>query len=132
MDLTKWIGISYRDKGRGPGAYDCWGGIRAVLAEHGITLPDYADTYTAADDRASACAAVEAGLRDGWQRVERPRALDLLILNIARRPWHCGLMVGPTMFLHWPPQGTSRIERIDAPQWARRVEGYYRHESMQG
>jgi hypothetical protein len=95
-------------------------------------LPDYADAYTAADDRLSVASAVEAGLADGWERVERPRALDLLILRVAGRPWHCGLLVSPAQFIHAPPpdrqgrQLLSCIERLDSPHWARRIEGIYR------
>lgn len=52
-----WIGLPYQDKGRGP-AYDCWGLTRAVLAEHGMDLPDYADAYTHATDSASVSHAI--------------------------------------------------------------------------
>jgi cell wall-associated NlpC family hydrolase len=128
----KWIGRPYADKGRGP-AYDCWGLVRAVLqAEAGLVLPDYAAAYTRADDRLSVAAAVEAGLADGWERVEAQRALDLLILRVAGRPWHCGVIVAPGLFLHaMPPwrdgrQLLSCIERLDSPHWARRIEGIYR------
>lgn len=132
---ARYIGLPYRDKGRGPDAWDCWGGVRMVLADvFHVHLPDYADAYTCAADRGSVAAAVDAGLRDGWRRVERPREGDLLILRIAGRPWHCGLMVSARQFLHWPPPGRdgrqllSCIERVDAPLWARRIEGYYRHD----
>ena len=67
-----WIGLPYQDKGRGP-AYDCWGLARAVLAaEVGLDLPDYADAYTTACDRFSVARAVEQGLSDNWERVDRP------------------------------------------------------------
>lgn len=67
----QWIGLPYQDKGRGP-AYDCWGLVRAALSDAaGITLPDYSDTYTRAADHASVAHAVESGLQDGWERVER-------------------------------------------------------------
>lgn len=129
---SKWIGLPYEDKGRGP-AYDCWGLVRATLsAEAGIALPDYADAYTRADDRLSVAAAVESGLRDGWQLADRPQPFDLLILRIGGRPWHCGLIVAPGLFLHCPPpnakgqQILSCIERLDSPHWARRIEGFYR------
>lgn len=131
--IAEFIGLPYADKGRSREGVDCWGLCRLVLAEQGIAVPDYAETYTAACDRASASLAVEAGLADGWQRVDTPRPYDLVILNVALRPWHCGVMVSPDRFLHVPPPGRdgrqslSCVERIDAPQWSRRIEGYYRH-----
>ncbi|NMW24197.1 hypothetical protein HFP05_07300, partial [Rhodanobacter denitrificans] len=66
-------------------------------------------------------------LADGWQRTAQPRAGDLLILRIAMRPWHCGLMLNSAQFLHAAPNDSTVIERLDRPQWARRIEGIYRH-----
>lgn len=97
-----------------------------------MALPDYADAYTAANDRLSVASAVEAGLADGWEMVGRQQAFDLLILRIAGRPWHAGLIVTPGLFLHVPPpdklgrQLLSCIERLDSPHWSRRIEGIYR------
>lgn len=126
--VAPWIGLPFRDKGRGPDAYDCWGLVRAVLAaQFGIDLPDYAGAYTNAHDHASVAAAVDAGLTDGWTTVDDPRAGDLLVIKIADRPWHCGLMVTPDRFLHVPDKGTSCHERLDNVIWTRRIEGIYRH-----
>lgn len=126
--VLPWVGLPYADKGRGPLAYDCWGLVRAVLArEAAIPLPDYADAYSGACNRLSVAGAIEAGLADGWCVVTRPQAFDLLILRIAGRPWHCAVMVTSGMFLHAPPLNTSCIERVDSPQWAKRIEGVYRH-----
>lgn len=125
---AKWIGLPYADKGRGPDAWDCWGLVRGVMAaEAGLVLPDYGDTYTQASDHLSVAVAVESGLMQGWQRVTDARALDLLIIRIAGRPWHCGVIVARGLFLHVPPKSTSCIERLDSPTWARRIGGFYRH-----
>jgi cell wall-associated NlpC family hydrolase len=129
-----YIGLPYADKGRGPAAWDCWGGVRMVFAEvFGLHLPDYLDAYTRADDHTSVAAAITAGLADGWHRVARPVAGDLLILKIAQRPWHSGVLVSESQFLHWPPPGHdgrqtfSCLERLDSPHYARRIEGMYHH-----
>ena len=142
---SKWIGIPFADHGRGPDAFDCYGLVHAIYREQfGIALPDYADAYIDAHDHASVADAVQAGLRDGWTEIDRvhetPRCGDLLVIKIAARPWHCGLMVTPERFLHCPTQpdrrtgnemGTSCIERLDALIWRRRIEGIYRHASLQ-
>lgn len=132
--LLRFIGLPYADKGRGPVAYDCWGLCAAVYRDvYGLPLPDYADSYTSADDGDSVAAAVRAGLAD-WKPVQKPRAGDLLILRILGRPWHCAVMVDSVRFLHVPPPGRdgrqtlSCVERIDAAIWARRIEGFYRHD----
>ena len=128
-----YIGLPYAEKGRTREGADCWGGVRMVLREvFGHELPDYSGAYTEAKNHASVAQAVENGLAEGWQKVDRPQAGDLLILKIAGRPWHCAVMVNASQFLHWPPpdkrgrQLLSCIERLDSPQWSKRIEGIYR------
>lgn len=132
-EYAPFIGLPYADKGRDRTGVDCWGFIRLVYADvAGITLPDYGDAYTRPGDHASVADAVDAGLKHNWQRVDRPQALDLLILRIAGRPWHCAVMTTRDTFAHCPPPGRnghqsfSCIERLDNPQWAKRIEGFYR------
>lgn len=125
---AQWVGIPYKEKGRGPDGYDCWGVIQAIqLSVFHVDLPDYADTYRDGEDWEAIGAAVQAGLADGWQRTEQPRAGDLLILSIAARPWHCGMMLSSLHFLHAAPGDSTVIERLDTPRWARRIEGIYRY-----
>lgn len=133
--VAPYIGLPYAEKGRSREGADCWGGVRMVMQEvFGRVLPDYADAYASTKDHASVAAAIEAGLADGWRNVERTQEGDLLSLKMAGRPWHCAVMVNAMQFLHWPPpdkqgrQLRSCIERLDSPHWARRIEGFYRHE----
>lgn len=139
--VAAYVGLPFADKGRTYAGCDCWGLVRLVLAEQfGIALPDYSDAYVDAHDHDSVSAAVQAGLRDGWSQVEGARQCgDLLVIKIAARPWHCGLMVTPERFLHCPTQpdrrtgretGTSCIERLDNAMFRNRIEGIYRHASM--
>ena len=124
-----WGGIPYVDKGRGPDSYDCWGLICAIYRDQfGICLPSYDDTYRDGDDWTAIGTAVRAGLLEGWRRVVPPRAGDLLVLAIARRPWHCALMLDAVHFLHAAPGDSTVIDRLDSPRWARRIEGIYRHD----
>lgn len=132
----RYIGLPYADKGRGPDAWDCWGGVRMVMSDvFGLNdLPDYREAYATAADFESVSAAIAAGLADGWSLAEKPREGDLLSLKIGGRPWHCGVMVNVRQFLHWPPpdkhgrQLLSCIERLDAPHWSRRIDGIYRRD----
>ena len=139
MIVPEWagpyMGLPYRDKGRTREGFDCWGLVRQVLLDvAGLELPDYSGAYASAQDGASVAAAVAAGLRDGWQQVPDPRPLDLLILRVAGRPWHCAIMVNATMFLHVPPPREdglaidSCVERLDSPVWSSRIVGLYRRE----
>lgn len=123
-----YVGIPYVNKGRDRRGIDCWGIVRLVLGEvFHVQLPSYDDTYRDGEDWEAIGHAVRAGLLDGWQRTEQPRAGDLLILRIAMRPWHCALMLDSMHFLHAAPGDSTVIERLDTPRWARRIEGIYRH-----
>lgn len=123
-----YVGIPYLDKGRDRAGIDCWGIVRLVLGEvFHVDLPSYAETYRDGDDWQAIGDAVRAGLLDGWERTEQPRGGDLLVLSIAKRPWHCALMLDSLHFLHANPGDSTVIERLDTPRWARRIEGIYRH-----
>lgn len=126
--LADFVGKPFADHGRSDDGLDCYGGVRAVLSAcAGIHLPDYGDGYADCADHDGIAACIRAGLLQGWQRVSDPRLYDVVVFNITGQPRHIGLMVGPTKFLHWPENGTSRIERIDDRMWHKRIEGIYRH-----
>lgn len=123
-----YVGIPYADKGRTRAGIDCWGIVRLVLGEvFNTQLPDYAALYANGEDWPAISAAIHAGLADGWQRTQQPQAGDLLILSIATRPWHCGVMLNSLQFLHAAPGDFTVIERLDTPRWANRIQGIYHH-----
>lgn len=125
MNLRPYLGLPYADHGRGDG-FDCWGLIRHVLGrEYGMTLPDYGDRYAAATDKGSVAVAIRDGLVEGWSRIPGPQTGALVIFNILAKPWHVGLVVGRDRFLHMPAKGISCVERLSAPCWSSRIEGFY-------
>lgn len=126
--LNKYIGIPYQDKGRDFNGIDCYGLIYLIYnTEFNIKLPHYLDSYSSADDKETASKAVIQGLTDGWERVEKPKFGDMVVLNIMARPWHCGLMVHESMFVHAPVRALVSMERLDRPIWTKRLNGFYRH-----
>lgn len=123
-----YVGIPYADKGRTRAGLDCWGLVRLVYREvFHAELPDYGERYRDGEDWSAIGTAVRLGLQEGWQRTQQPREGDLLILSIAQRPWHCGVMLSSTRFLHAAPGDAVVCERLDTPRWARRIEGIYHH-----
>jgi cell wall-associated NlpC family hydrolase len=124
-----YIGLPYVDKGRTREGVDCWGLVRLVLADvFHVNLPDYSGAYRDGDDWGGIAHAVRAGLAEGpWVKTQQPRAGDLLILKIADRPWHCGVMLSSTRFLHAKPGDSVVHEPLDTPRWSNRIEGIYRH-----
>lgn len=99
---------------------DCYALVRAVLASAGIDVPDY--RYPAGP---TGRAAFVESVRDRWQPVERPKPLDVVLLNIAGHPRHVGVVVGRGRMLHTTSQlGRSRIEPYDDGRHS--VAGFYR------
>jgi cell wall-associated NlpC family hydrolase len=66
--VSGWIGLPWADRGRGPQAYDCWGLVRAVLAEQfALEVPDFSQKY--GRSRSASAASVIDAERLDWQRV---------------------------------------------------------------
>lgn len=124
----RYVGIRYVDKGRTAAGLDCWGLVLAVYRDqYGRTLPDHADHYRDGEDWPAIARTVAAERAAGWLRTEQPREGDVVVLNIAKRPWHCGVMLGSLAFLHAAPGDSVVWDRLDHGRWAKRIEGIYRH-----
>ena len=131
MNLDPYIGIPFAEHGRSLAGCDCYGLVWLVLRDvFGQELPDYVTAYSSSNDQASVAQAIRDGLRTAWEPLQAPRTGALVVLKIAGRPWHCGLVVTPELFLHQPDTDLSRIERLNRPAWARRVLGYWWHVGM--
>jgi len=126
--FSDFVGVPWKERGRGPEAFDCWGLAGAVyLAGLGIELPSLADQYASAKDKEALDRLID-GQREPWTAVTRGRAFDLVLMR--ERPWHVGIVTRPGFMLHMPAGGTSVIEPYTTGRHACRVEGIYRHESQ--
>jgi cell wall-associated NlpC family hydrolase len=127
--VESYVGLEFGDHGRGP-TYDCWGLVKTVLREqYGVTAPDFGTDYTHTEDRDTVVGAFGARATDEWVKVEDCQEGDVIILTIAGKPMHCGIVIGPRQMLHIRPSVGSCIESYDRPIWQRRIEGFYRHRS---
>lgn len=134
----RYLGAPYGD---GDGEFRCWELLRAVYSDVlGVDLPSYSyDPY----DRESLARLIRSKLVS-WREVSPgdARAGDAVLLWVAKPsiPSHVGLYLGSGEMLH-TMEGFARdgqapspigavIERVDAGRWAKRVSGYYRHESQ--
>ena len=123
--VDAWIGLPFALRGRGPGAYDCYGLVRAVLRErHGHDLPSWDEYDDLADVRALRSVVEDA--RGRFEPVEFPEEGDAILLRSHGDPVHCGLVVAQGWFLHTRRGIGSALERWTSPRWAARVEGFYR------
>jgi cell wall-associated NlpC family hydrolase len=132
--VDRYVNIPFQDKGRSLAGCDCYGLLALILREQfSVELPSYVGAYASAYEMEETASLIAGRLpADGWRRVtDRPRPGDGVVLRLLNRPWHVGVMVTATDFVHvFEDQGVSAIERLDSPRWARRVVGVYRHEAL--
>jgi cell wall-associated NlpC family hydrolase len=131
MNVDRFVGLPWQDRGRTAAGVDCWGLVRLVYAgELGIDLPDHAGDYVDTGDRGAILPLVEDARADWWPVRTVARAGDLVLMRQA--PWHVGVVVGRGRMLHIPEGGTSCIEPYETGRWGNRVEDIYRHRETIG
>jgi cell wall-associated NlpC family hydrolase len=128
--FDRFVGIPYRDHGRGFDGCDCWGLVRLVFREtRGVDLPSFADGYVCASD-AKAVADLIAGRLQPWD--ELPPGVettgDVLLMRRGSSACHVGLVVEPGKVLHVSADSiASRVERYRNGLRGHRVVGRYRY-----
>jgi probable lipoprotein NlpC len=127
----KYVGLPFKDGGRDRDGLDCYGALALIYREEfAITLPTYEGAYVSAHERDEVAALLAQRIpADAWTPVTgSPRVGDAVVFRVLNQPWHVGVMVSPTEFLHVEAaQGTATIERLDSFRWARRRHAVYRH-----
>ena len=102
MDLSAFVGIPWLERGRDRDGCDCWGLLAMVYREQlGVALPSYRDDYQTLADADSVVSLIE-GHMGPWREVEagQERAGDALLMTIAGRPRHVGVIATPGLVLH--------------------------------
>jgi cell wall-associated NlpC family hydrolase len=124
-----YVGKPFRDGGRGPDAYDCWGLVRAVYRDVlGIDLPAYGEISAA--DLLRVRREIAAGsVSEPWHPVPVPRALDVCVMRLptGRGHGHVGVMVDAGTVLHAEGRCGVAMEPVSAATIRGRVMGYWRH-----
>ncbi len=128
MNLSKYIGLSYKPKGRDNDGIDCWGMVQLFYREElNIDIPSYAEDYKNPNDRKSVSAAIIDNIGN-WVKVATPKFGDMLLFEILGLPLHTGVYIGDNDFLHSFYNTNSCIERLNSINWNRRLLGVYRWE----
>lgn len=124
-----YIGLPFKSKGRDRDGLDCWGLFRLVHKEQlNILHPSYEETYEEANANPMVGSAFTKGLESGWRRVLDAKPFDVVILSIAGKPFHCGVVVENGRMLHIMRGSDAIVEPYTNRYWGRRVEGIYRYE----
>lgn len=123
-----YIGLPFLSKGRDRRGLDCWGLLRLVHEDLlGIVHPSYDETYTIAAANREVSNAFCSGLEGPWEEVTVPKGLDVVILTLSGKPFHCGIVTIPGYMLHILKGCNSIIEPYNSRHWERRIDGIYRY-----
>ena len=118
------IGAPFVDGGRGPDKFDCWGLVREIYHRYGIELPDY---KIGCYEILSVMNEMERN-RPMWKRCEWPDLpVPCVVAFKVSAPMvnHVGVYIGDGKFIHTREKAGAVIERLDAPAWKHRLEGFY-------
>lgn len=129
MNLDRFVGLPYLDRGRSVEGVDCWGLVWLVYREvRGIDLPSYSDRYVTAADRQAMAELIGAELGP-WNEIHAStrQIFDVVLMREGKFPRHVGLIVGRDAMLHAEPNTTSCIARLSSPLIRNRIVGLFRH-----
>lgn len=132
--VSDYIGLPFREMGRGCDGCDCWGLVRLIYAERaGLNLPDYLGHYEGCDDHRSLGDLIPHEAAD-WIDVPRgeEQAGDVLVLRMRGVPMHTAMVVGRGVMIHVHSGINTVLENYNRPQWTQRVIGIYRHPEFNG
>ena len=124
MPANDLIGVPFSDGGRGPDSFDCWGLCLEVFKRHGLSLRD----YKLCCHDSEGFNVLFLGALPEWTRHEGPEIPVPSVVAIRFNSGvvnHVGVYIGDGKFLHTREKTGVCIERIDAPYWKHRIEGFY-------
>lgn len=113
---SKYIGLKYKCRGRGPDYYDCYGLCRIIYAEFkNINLPDFLDVPYKDEWYKNDNNYIVDNIMSNWIKVDKPyKRYDLIVLYNGTKvyPNHVGVWVN-NKILHIYEGTTSRIDRYE-------------------
>lgn len=122
----KYLAVPYKEFGRDPAGWDCWGCIKFIMDKHlGIELPNL--------DRARAVRVTEESSKQFWHEVKIPQAFDVLCMYGPTKSGpvllHVGLMVGQSKVLHCERTCGTVCVTLNNPFIKNRIGKFIRHDS---
>lgn len=122
---SRYVGLPF---GEGRGQVTCWALVRRVYADRlGVDLPEYGEI--SAHDLVRVARAMRAGQNEGWRAVDRPQALDVVLMRSGRggrAVVHVGVMVDGARVLHVEEQTAAAVVPLRHPTIAGRIAGFRR------
>jgi cell wall-associated NlpC family hydrolase len=125
--VNAYVGIPFTERGRTRAGADCWGLVRLVYEDRGISLPSLSDTYASTTDRDD-LNRVAQGTKSAWHEIpygdEEP--YDIVLMAIGGRECHVGIVTEPGKMLHTERGHNAVIESYERDKWSKRVQSFWR------
>ena len=121
--ITDLIGKPFKDGGRGPDSFDCWGLAIEVFRRHGIELPDF-EIGCHESELINAEYHKQVGQ---WLKVTNPPVPSLVVIRFNEAAFfnHVGSYIGNGRFIHITEKAGANIDRVDHPYWRTNIAGFY-------
>jgi cell wall-associated NlpC family hydrolase len=130
LNFNDLIGKPFKDGGRGPDVYDCWGLTREIFKRYGYDLPDYQISSSDPEGIAG-----RAGM-DLNQNISGPATWKKEFFLLPDKPYlvtfqmrepgkitHVGTYIGDGRVIHILEGKTVSVERVS--KYQNFIEGYY-------
>lgn len=132
LHITPYMTLQFVDRGRTHEGVDCYGLAYLINREQlGRDVPSYTEAYVTCHDSQEIASIIQREQVKTWEPIT-PDAVqpgDLVVLRILGHPWHCGVMLSATKFLHIERGANVSQDCVESLRWKRRVEGFYRWKS---
>lgn len=125
-DISDLIGKPFKDYGRGPDGYDCWGTVIAVAARYGIVIPDYGHYHH--EDAAGVVGEFERR-RFEWIEInkrDKPEICDVVMFKRTDGALHFGIVIEDGFFVQANADLCVHICRLNHPLYRQLIRAFYR------
>lgn len=128
ISLGDLIGRPYKDGGRGPQFYDCWGLCMEVARRAGYELPD----FNVVISNAARGRLIAEQKQTNFERINKPRPWCIVLFRIFddnnSQKWHTGTVLEDCRrFIHITGKMSVCITRLDEQFWNLQIEGFYKY-----
>jgi cell wall-associated NlpC family hydrolase len=125
--VMKYVGIPYKNMGRGIDGLDCWGLIKLLYQDIlGFTLWDLSEEYPE-DWSFSGKDLFMENYQKQWEKVEKPQMWDVVLFRVGGEIVnHAGVMLNQNTFIHCVKAGVV-LNRISEKSWKKSASGFYRY-----
>jgi cell wall-associated NlpC family hydrolase len=128
---ARYIGLPWRDHGRGWDGIDCYGLCKLVLqGEWGIALPSYTEAYSSAHEIREVAEAIKMLDARPWAPVGVPEPFDVLVFRRGAWATHVGIAVDGQRMLHVEKATSSCIVPFTDGRWLHKRVACYRHAGL--